>query len=256
MPHIERDKFGTPLFRDQVDILLGTAQEYSVYANIGYARNVTTTPQTIWDEGTIYTFPGSAQQMSLASLNINDTHGGTGANSVLITYLDSAYNLQTEVVSLNGTTPVTTTATDIRRVNGLNVILSGSQKTNLGKIYIGTGTFSTNGTPENKYSVINSTDAASQGGAYTIPANKSAAFIRNNFFISGNKEVVIDFNVEFLGTNTKGVTSRFPVLGIQTFNGVPFSQNISAVDINLTVSAVLSTAESVYMTSQWYFKNN
>jgi hypothetical protein len=233
---------------------VGNTNNYQVFGHIAYARNITGTPQTLWDEGTIYTFPGSAQQMFLSSMDANDNASGNGARLILVNYLDNSYYTHQEVVPLNGTTPVGTTATNILRVNGLNVISSGNSMTNLGKIYMGTGTFSSNGVPENKYSTINSTDANSQVGAYTIPADRQGTSMGSNVYIEGNKEVLIEVQAQFHGTNTQGTFSRFPVVGNSFFSSEAFTQALTGADANIVVSAAQATADSVYFTTQWYWK--
>lgn len=56
----------------------------------------------------------SGVQMSLVSGNAADAAAGTGIRKVTIVYLDGNLDQQTEEVTLNGTSAVTTVATDIR----------------------------------------------------------------------------------------------------------------------------------------------
>ncbi|MBU6430175.1 MAG: hypothetical protein KGR26_14260, partial [Cyanobacteria bacterium REEB65] len=93
-----------------------------------------------------YTEPAAASQMSLVSSSANDTGTGTGAQKVQITYLDGSMNgPYTETVTLNGTTPVNTVATDLRFIERLVVTAAGSNGSNAGTITLysgpnGTGT--------------------------------------------------------------------------------------------------------------------
>jgi hypothetical protein len=65
----------------------------------------------------------SAQaQRSVVSTSVQDKASGTGSVKVRITYLNSAYELKTEDVTLNGTTAVNTVATDIRFIEKFQVI--------------------------------------------------------------------------------------------------------------------------------------
>lgn len=65
----------------------------------------------------------SAQaQRSVLSTSNQDKPTGTGAGMVRITYLNSAYELKTEDVTLDGTKDVNTVATDIRFIEKFQVI--------------------------------------------------------------------------------------------------------------------------------------
>ena len=56
---------------------------------------------TIWDEGTSYSFPNDAgEAMEVVSTNTSDNQ------EVYVEGLDESFNTKTEIVSLNGTTPV------------------------------------------------------------------------------------------------------------------------------------------------------
>ncbi len=102
----------------------------------GEAILATTTVTAI--RNTTYTEPSSGAQRSMASANANDTSAGTGARTVKITY----YTLNagtvagpfTETITLNGTTPVNTVATDICYIEKLEVVTVGSGGVNAGII--------------------------------------------------------------------------------------------------------------------------
>lgn len=68
-----------------------------------------------------YVEQSSQAQRSVVSTSTQDAPAGTGAKKVKITYLDSAYVLKTEEVTLNGTTPVNTVASDIRFIEKFEV---------------------------------------------------------------------------------------------------------------------------------------
>lgn len=69
-----------------------------------------------------YTEQDSEAQRSIQSTSNQDKPGGSGAAKVRITYLDSDYVLKTEDVTLDGTSRVQTTNTDIRFIERLQVI--------------------------------------------------------------------------------------------------------------------------------------
>ncbi len=75
-------------------------------------------------------FPSAAQQMQVVSSSAIDTAAGIGGQQVEITYLTtpaSGFQKKTEIVTLNGTTPVLTTNTDLFRIDRFRVSRVGSQ---------------------------------------------------------------------------------------------------------------------------------
>lgn len=86
--------------------------------------NVTTTSTSeILVSSRAYVEQSSQAQRSVKSTSTQDSDSaGTGARVVRITYLDSSYAVKTEDVALNGTTRVSTVATDIRFIEKFEVI--------------------------------------------------------------------------------------------------------------------------------------
>lgn len=83
---------------------------------------------------TTYTAPGSNGQRSLSSSSANDTAAGTGARTVVVTFLDAAFAVHQETVTLNGTTPVNMVATNLAYVESIVVATVGSGGINAGVI--------------------------------------------------------------------------------------------------------------------------
>jgi hypothetical protein len=91
---------------------------------------------------TVYTEPTANAQRSIASANAADTSAGTGARTVEITYYTQTCDGPfTETVTLNGTTPVNTVATNICFIESIVVKTIGSGGANAGIItlYASTG---------------------------------------------------------------------------------------------------------------------
>jgi hypothetical protein len=82
-------------------------------------------------------------QMSVVSSSAQDSPTGTGARLMLMTYLDDHLDQYTEVVALNGTTPVLTQATNIRWVQDLLILAAdttaGSPRATVGTITVAHG---------------------------------------------------------------------------------------------------------------------
>jgi len=117
----------------------------------GFSRALGTSFETVWNDGGTYTFPASAVTMDCVSSSVSDTM------NILVNGLDADYKSVAAIVTLNGTTPVTTTQTFLR-INSA-VILSGS---NVGNITISNG-----GTT---YGYIEATLGTTQACVYTVPA--------------------------------------------------------------------------------------
>ena len=121
----------------------------------------------------------TAFTVTVSSASANDTAAGTGARTVLLSGLDANWNLQSETITLNGQTGVTS-ANSYIFVNTLQVITSGSGGTNAGIIYIGTGTI-TAGVPATKYVAILAGYGISRSGFFAVPANYNFV-LRNGLF--------------------------------------------------------------------------
>lgn len=99
----------------------------TAWSKIGFTPVLTTAISTVWSLAGAYVFPAAAQQMEVVSSdNTQDKAGGTGALQVTIGYLDANYAEKTETVTLTGTAPVDTVATNILRINSFQVTSAGT----------------------------------------------------------------------------------------------------------------------------------
>lgn len=89
-------------------------------------------------DGTVLSVPGGVQ-MSIVSTSANDTAAGTGARTIVMVYLNGDLDTSVEVITLNGTTPVNTVATDIRWVQNIYVATAGTGAAAAGVISISAG---------------------------------------------------------------------------------------------------------------------
>lgn len=124
----------------------------------GFNPDVQAVEETIWDHGGVYTYPASAIQMTISSSN------ATTNAVVSIVGLGAGYVEQTELITLNGQTPVTTTKSYLR-INSM-AALTG---TVADSIYLGTGVV-TAGVPATVYARIINGNNRTEMGIYTVPA--------------------------------------------------------------------------------------
>lgn len=119
----------------------------------------------LWEGPTCtYAFPAAAQQMAVSSSSASDAAASTGCQQVMVHYLDNAYAVHTETVTLNGLTPVNTVATNILRINGFHCIQVGTGTTAAGNISLkNTGATVT-------YAYISAGFDTARQAIYTVPA--------------------------------------------------------------------------------------
>jgi hypothetical protein len=84
---------------------------------------------------TTYTEPSANAQRSVGSSSVNDTAAGSGARTVRITYLSTDMaTVKTTDVTLNGTTAVNTSVSDIHFIEKIEVLTVGATGANAGTI--------------------------------------------------------------------------------------------------------------------------
>lgn len=151
-PSISLEGRGEPF---DLQVARGQIAGHSTVNIYGYQPAVSTTFLPIWENATAYTYPLTAQQMNLAGSN-----GDTA--TITINGLDASYNLLSESVVLNGTTPVTT-VNSFLRINSMSVSV-GSATNPAGAVTLknlaGTVT----------YAQINAGVGRTQAAIYTVPA--------------------------------------------------------------------------------------
>lgn len=164
---------------------------------------VSSTLQDVWDAGGELVYPTSGETWEIVSSDAADTSSGTGARNVIIQYLDDGYVEQIESKTLNGTTPVTFTATDAFRFRRALVLTAGSGAINAGDITIRpSGGGDTRGQ-------IKAGNGNSLDGHYTVPANKAAylKFVYTNINKGEDAEILLRSTLADGGI----FTIRFPL---------------------------------------------
>lgn len=95
--------------------------------------DATTDPETVWSAGGVFVKQTAAETVNLVSNSASDAAAGTGARTVLVTYLDEDYIEQSAIVVMAGlsNSPLPTTCIAINR---MEVITTGTLKWNAGTI--------------------------------------------------------------------------------------------------------------------------
>ena len=143
-----------------------------------------------------YQTPTSAASLEILSDQSQDQPSGSGAHKVTVQGLDSSWNEQTEIVTLNGTSAVALSNQFIR-VYQMFVSESGryanqSQASQRGNITLraagGGATWATIPTVATNFG-----GGQSLIGAYTVPAGYTAYIMSQTFSIDGNKTANLYF---------------------------------------------------------------
>lgn len=119
------------------EVAQGLRQGYTTWNKWGYNPDIDIGTETVWSVGGVLSPLSSAGTLEVVSSSTDDDGdpAGTGAQSIIIYGIDENYEEQTEVVTMNGTTAVTTTNSWLG-VNRAAIYLSGSGGINAGDISI------------------------------------------------------------------------------------------------------------------------
>jgi len=183
----------------------------------GYYADVDDAVETCWPVGGAYVFPAAAQQMEIVSTSTSDDGlpAGTGALTVEIHYLTAAWAEKTDVVTLDGTTVVTTNASDIYRINDFHVMTVGTSGSAVGDIDV------RNVADTPIYARISAGFNSHQSAVYTVPISKTLyinAFAMSSGSAAGTHYVVGRMRATVNnGSWNQGVFYQFD--GLLTQNG-------------------------------------
>jgi hypothetical protein len=189
-----------------------------IHVNVfGYTPNVTTTFHTVWENTpTDIIFPTVAQQMNVVSTSTSDNSNA----SFLLTGVDGNWDQVSEVIYLNGTTPVTTSNT-FMRINGMVMTSPGTgQNTNIGVV-------SVRYAAENPIAQVNAGFGKMQNAFYSVPRGYGLYIQNINIFAGeGNQgNQPIWFNYRVITKNNKN--------GVQlTILQTPFSNEYKVQRFN------------------------
>jgi len=180
----------------------GNISEHTAWSKIGYNASVGITEEDLWPVGGSYAPPTAQMRMEVVSSNANDDSVGIGVQKVKIWYLDNTFTEKTEVIELDGVTPVPTVATDIYRVNHFRAYQCGTGGKAAGDIDIRHLT----DTPI--YGRIATGYTRARTCFYTVPKGK-ALYIFNVLCSSGGTAKPTRFTTRATYDNRDGVIKDF-----------------------------------------------
>jgi hypothetical protein len=130
------DNRGNPLVAMDatLEIALGNIPGRTHERKFGFNDNLGNVAfETVWAPAGRVQFLSTGEIMSIVSTDVNDIAGGTGSRAVAIIGVDENFELMTEIVVLNGTTPVLT-LNKFWVINRMIHVSAGSNKLNHGDI--------------------------------------------------------------------------------------------------------------------------
>jgi hypothetical protein len=200
------------LLGQQVEIARGRMEGAQAVAVTGTLTTTgSVTEIMVWPGSTVKdpsVAPVGGVQMTLVSTSAQDSAAGTGIRTLRFNYLDANLNPHSEIVALNGTTPVLTVATNVRWVGDLTGLTFGSEKHAVGNI-----TVTNSGT---RYKLLDLEARATRSTAFRVPAGKR--LIIHSLFAGANSgnaaaKAQISLVASVIG-NLDGTVDRFEDAGL------------------------------------------
>jgi hypothetical protein len=138
------------------------------YSHFGVNQSVGTSYEDVWPAGSTIPMPTTAQTFRIrAGGSANDDIAGVGAQKVELVYLDSNWEVQTQVLDTAGASASAATSATGWRVQSAKVVQTGTLGSNNNGAIIIENTTSTQ-----EMLRINGGAGVSQSCRYTVPANK------------------------------------------------------------------------------------
>lgn len=148
-----------------VRVALGLVPNWTALRKFGRNDDVDGNEE-MWEYGTARVLPTSAGALSVVSSSVQDDNTtGTGAWTIQVEGLDSNYEQISEVITMDGTSPVASASSDWFRVNRAYVVTAGTGEVNAGNIDITIG--------GNEQAFIENNEGQTHQTHYTVPVGKS-----------------------------------------------------------------------------------
>lgn len=180
--------------------------------------------------GGFYQTPTTAQSLEVLSADANDNPAGAGGHKITIQGLDANFDIQSEEVTLNGTTPVALVNTYMRVFRGF-ISESGSYVTTSVPSHTGQITLRNSGAGVTWFIIDTATGVTTSGfgigqtqiGTYTVPAGFTAYVLTKSFSVESTKTAKI-----YLFKRNKGDDVTTPFTGTMRL----FEQNDGIAELS------------------------
>jgi len=210
----------------------GLVEDFSAYGTFGYNPDVSTSFETIWSGGGVYSYPTTATTATVASSNTGSDNGST----VDLYGLDSNWVLQSERVTVGNTSTKTWL-----RIFSATLVNAQTGNTNVGTITITVNALTV--------ASILPSYGKSLSCVFTVPANCRAFILASGIGVSKQKEIEAQLLIRQVtdgnAYNTIGYQTLFGGSAYQEFP-VPFVVD-QKTDIEIRAKADATTAVSATM---------
>lgn len=154
--------------------------------------------EDIWEGGGLLPYLTTAQTLDIVSTHANDTLGGSGLNTLFVSCINDTGFVATEILNMNGTTPVETSI-ECFRPRFMAGVFGGDSEENAGTI---TATSSSSADLQMQ---MNPRDGLSKNSHFTVPTGQIAT-IKAIYFgatkTGGQSPIVqVKGKARFFGTN-------------------------------------------------------
>lgn len=202
------------LLKNNEEVAKGNVPGQKIYMIPGRKNNISNTDLDDLSQIPGTTFIPNPGGIQLEVVSDNDEDGGagtdTGALTLHIEYLDTSGNEQSETITMNGVTPVSTVATNIDKVQWIHVVTVGTNNVAVGNISlqtVGGGTV---------YEYIQAGGNQSLSGRYHIPNAKTGMLL--GWHASGITKI-IDIRLRAtVDRATKGLQEAFNFIDNMVLN--------------------------------------
>ena len=174
----------------------------SAWSKVGKILNPSTTGFEIISNIDVK-HPGGIQ-CEVVSADANDTIAGTGVQKILLEFYDSNWVYRTEIIEMNGTTPVNTVSTDINRTECMSVYQVGT-----GNVAAGNITLKDTGAVNTYFQIDAKENFCPRCLHYIVPGSKS--FV-TDILVSSNTKEGVEFRLVVTVDNNAGAGTGGKVL--------------------------------------------
>ncbi len=227
-----------------VAVAQGKIQGYEPFFKFGRNPDIDTgtTPEDVWNGGGEYTgFPTETETMEIFSSSNQDTAGGNGARTVIISnLLDVDCNEMPPVtVTLDGQNPVSIGTFSYHRCSRMSVETAGSANHNVGNLTLRHTT-----TTSNVFAVMPAELNQTQIFAYTVPMGKTLYIPSFSIKMSRSNGSPGSANVRVRlrdhGSNVWRTVRNEEITNGQSFefNGIAYFIAEGGQDVKATVASV------------------
>ena len=154
--------------------------------------------EEVWELGTARVLPSAAAVLAIVSSSTADdaVATGTGAWTIQVEGLDANYDEISEVITLDGTVSVGSSASFLR-VNRAYIVTAGTGESNAGNITVSIG--------GDAQAYIEATEGQTHQTHYTVP-NEHVLMVHGFSLVAGtiggSNHIILESQIKLFGTNT------------------------------------------------------